>query len=72
MYIIWSRGSDRLIFPMDYNVNETSHRHKREENTHVHSHSGSPVRTGINDGLVMTQLLRADKIVVPERYSKTS
>lgn len=63
MYILWSRGSQTLNFPMDYEINGTSsHRHKREQ----HSHSHSPHRTGINDGLVMAQLLRADKLIIPE------
>lgn len=63
MYILWSRGSEILNFPMDYETNTTAHRHKREG----HSHSHSPHRTGANDGLVMAQLLRADKLVIPER-----
>lgn len=67
MYILWSRGSEILNFPMDYETNtttiSTAHRHKREG----HSHSHSPHRTGANDGLVMAQLLRADKLVIPER-----
>lgn len=68
MYILWSRGSEILNFPMDYETNATTtiataHRHKREG----HSHSHSPHRTGANDGLVMAQLLRADKLVIPER-----
>lgn len=67
MYILWSRGSEILNFPMDYETNTTSiataHRHKREG----HSHSQSPHRIGANDGLVMAQLLRADKLVIPER-----
>lgn len=63
MYILWSRGSDILNFPLDYEINGTSHRHKREG----HSHSHSPHRNGANDGLVMAQLLRADKLVIPER-----
>lgn len=65
MYILWSRGSEILNFPMDYETNTTTinavHRHKRE------GHSHSPHRAGINDGLVMAQLLRADKLVIPER-----
>lgn len=61
MYILWSRGSEILNFPMDYEINGTSQRHKRE------GHSHSPHRSGVNDGLVMAQLLRADKLVIPER-----
>lgn len=65
MYILWSRGSEILNFPMDYESNTTSttttNRHKRE------GHSHSPHRTGADDGLVMAQLLRADKLVIPER-----
>lgn len=62
MYILWSRGAEILNFPMDYEVNGTSsHRNKRE------GHSHSPHRNGPNDGLVMAQLLRADKLVIPER-----
>lgn len=61
MYILWSRGSEILNFPMDYEINGTSNRHKRE------GHSHSPHRSGANDGLVMAQLLRADKLVIPER-----
>lgn len=61
MYILWSRGSQILNFPMEYETNETIHRHKRE------GHSPSPHRTSANDGLVMAQLLRADKLVIPER-----
>lgn len=61
MYILWSRGSQILNFPMDYETNETVQRHKRE------GHSHSPHHTGTNDGLVMAQLLRADKLVIPER-----
>lgn len=65
MYILWSRGSSLLNFPMDYEISNetlpTSHRHKRD------SHSHSPHRHSDNDGLVMAQLLRADKLVIPER-----
>lgn len=65
MYILWSRGSEILNFPMDYDTNTSSintvHRHKRE------GHSHSPHRAGANDGLAMVQLLRADKLVIPER-----
>lgn len=67
MYILWSRGEEILNFPMDYELNGTSQqnqRHKREG----HSHSHSPHRSGANDGLVMAQVLRADKLVIPERY----
>lgn len=67
MYLLWSRGSEALNFPMDYDVNGTAqHRSKREPHT-SHSHSHSPHRIGINDGLAMAQLLRADKLVIPER-----
>lgn len=58
MYILWSRGSNILDFPMDYEINGTTHRIKRGESPHHHSD---------NDGLIMAQLLRADKLVIPER-----
>lgn len=63
MYLIWSRGSDILNFPMNYEINETSH-HSEHEAHNLHS----PHRNGDNDGLLMAQLLRADKLVIPERY----
>lgn len=71
MYLLWSRGSEALNFPMDYDVNGTtttaaSYRPKREAHS-SHPHLHSPHRIGINDGLVMAQLLRADKLVIPER-----
>lgn len=67
MYILWSRGSDLLSFPMDYDssANETSDRSKRDEHRHLHLHS--PHHQSENGGLVMAQLLRADKLVIPER-----
>lgn len=60
MYLLWSRGIEQLEFPMSYNRNnETATRDKRE--VHKHSHDAS------NDGVVMAQLLRADKLEIPER-----
>lgn len=67
MYILWSRGSEILNFPMDYERNGTSHRHKREGHSESHMQSHSPHRNDANNGLVMTQLLRADKLVIPEK-----
>lgn len=63
MYILWSRGVEILNFPMDYEINGTSSNRQKREG---HSHS-SPHRNGANDGLVMAQVLRADKLVIPER-----
>lgn len=67
MYILWARGSDPLVFPMNYdNVNKTSsHPHNPPHKRQGHSHS--PHRTNENEGLVMAQLLRADKLTIPER-----
>lgn len=65
MYLLWSRGSDILNFPMNYEMNETSPPSEHEaHNLH------SPHRNSDNDGLIMAQLLRADKLVIPERYTR--
>lgn len=61
MYLLWSRGSQALTFPMEYETNETIPRRKRES-SHSGLHGG-----GVNDGTVMVQLLRADKLEVPEK-----
>lgn len=61
MYLLWSRGTQELTFPMDYETNGTHARRKRES-AHHGIHGG-----GVNDGTVMAQLLRADKLVVPEK-----
>lgn len=61
MYLMWSRGSQELIFPMEYETNATVGRHKRDTMQH------SIQSAGANDGMVMAQILRADKLVVPER-----
>lgn len=61
MYLLWSRGSQELSFPMDYERNGTIGRRKRESSHHgIHG-------VGANDGTIMVQLLRADKLVVPEK-----
>lgn len=59
MYILWSRGSSDLIFPMEISGNDSLHRAKRDTNMHQHSD---------DDGMVMAQLLRADKLDIPEKY----
>lgn len=64
MYILWSRGIEALEFPMDIGINSTNRR-KREDHSHVIEN------IGINDGTLMVQLLRADKLQVPEKYGKT-
>lgn len=57
MYILWSRGSSDLIFPMEIMANDsTLHRAKRD----VHRQSD-------DDGMVMAQLLRADNLEIPEK-----
>lgn len=54
MYILWSRGSEPLEFPMNIE-NPAGSRKKRESHAH-----GS-------DGTIMAQLLRADKLEIPEK-----
>lgn len=62
MYLLWSRGSHELEFPMEYETNGTIVRRKRESTHHgIHG-------VGANDGTIMVQLLRADKLDVPEKY----
>lgn len=61
MYLLWSRGSQELTFPMEYERNDTIGRRKREISHHgIHG-------VGANDGTIMAQLLRADKLAVPEK-----
>lgn len=62
MYLLWSRGSQDLTFPMDYETNATIVRREKRESSHHRIYG-----VGANDGTVMVQLLRADKLVVPEK-----
>lgn len=57
MYVIWSRGDEQLIFPIDTQESKLD-RNKRE----------SPIpKIDKDHGMVMVQLLRADKLEIPER-----
>lgn len=68
MYVLWSRGFEPLAFPMEITINNTNQgRGKRE----VHSHSSSTT-TNQNDGIVMVQLIRADKLEIPEKLAHFS
>lgn len=60
MYVIWSRGDEPLNFPIDTQENTIS-RTKRA----MHSHSIP--ETDEDHGTIMVQLLRADKLEIPER-----
>lgn len=60
MYIIWSRGDDQLIFPIDTQENKPG-RNKRE------THSPPIPAVDEDHGTVMVQLLRADKLEIPEK-----
>lgn len=62
MYILWSHGMNDLNFPMEISMNDTRRRAKRD--AHVHRHGEDADR---NDGMVMAQLLRADKLEIPEK-----
>lgn len=66
MYILWSRGSTDLNFPLEIPSNGSQRRAKREASTHTHGGDSD-----INDGMVMAQLLRADKLEIPEKLNKS-
>lgn len=66
MYVIWSRGNEPLDFPIDTQDNVISRR-KRETHSHITTHSQAIPETNLDHGTVMVQLLRADKLEIPER-----
>lgn len=63
MYVIWARGYEDISLPMDIWTRST-HRNKRDDHSQHSSHSADTENTGI----VMVQLLRADKLKIPERF----
>lgn len=63
MYVIWARGFEDINLPMDIWTRST-HRHKRDD----HSLQSNQLADSENTGIVMVQLLRADKLKIPERF----
>lgn len=63
MYLLWSRGTETLSFPMD--IDQTANADGRRKRAD-HSHTMQGMQK--NDGTVMVQLLRADKLEIPEKY----
>lgn len=59
MYLLWSRGDEMLEFPMPYARDNGTERRKRQVHGHFYSSE--------NEGIVMAQLLRADKLDIPEK-----
>lgn len=67
MYILWSHGSNELNFPMEISTNDSRRRAKRDVLSHKHSDEYDR-----NDGMIMAQLLRADKLDIPEKLVKSN
>lgn len=69
MYLLWSRGFDDITFPMLITTNSSVKRTKRAAHAHAHVHNYNQM---VNDGMLMAQLLRADKLEIPERLTLTN
>lgn len=69
MYLLWSRGYDDITFPMIISTNASAKRAKRAAHGHSHVQMDSQAAS---DGMLMAQLLRADKLEIPEKLSSIS